>query len=139
MPCQVIEAPCSSRMIHAVDSLINSQRASVKRVSFGIVALGTMQIGQVVKARGHIGMVGAVDSFINGQRASVQRFCLYVATVIVINGCQVVKARGHVGVVGPPGPFPNRQRSPGQQPGRQQPERSGEPALIGPIGYDNLD
>ncbi len=71
-------------MLGPVDLLEDRQRPLVERLSLGVVALGSVELRQVVEALGHIRVLGSEGLLPDRQRAFVERLGLRVVALGMI-------------------------------------------------------
>ena len=88
--------------------LADLQAALVERLGLGVLALGLVQLRQVVQAGGHVGVVGP-SACSRISRPAGERLRLGVPAQGLVQCRQVVQAGRHVGVVSAQRLLPDRQ------------------------------
>jgi len=68
--------------------------------SFVILALRSVDEGQIVEAGGHVGMRWAKDLLTQGESSLVEGFCSGIATLHPIDLSKIIQTRGDTGVIG---------------------------------------
>ena len=108
---RVFNALCPGWRCLPLRLLENRQCALAERLCLRVLALGSVELGQVVQALGHIGMVRAKGLLPDRQRPLVERLGLRVVALGPVDGRAVVRASGYSGMVGAKGLYNDRQRS----------------------------